>query len=134
MIPEDEYTDLPKDDQLAFLRLEAKYRAKLEANLETEDSDNVLNYFYVEYMNHVVAAASSLELGVLEEWEIPGNQSDIYDAYRRFSNEVAACIVQIRISHSRRDRDLALPLMLKRSERFGIISSRSRSSLASPTW
>lgn len=86
--------------EMAFVRLERKFRAAYETNLSNSDSNGGYNHYTIEYMNHVVAAARALGLDLLDFWALPP-EKEVYDQYQKFRHEVDNYTVQIQIAHIR---------------------------------
>jgi hypothetical protein len=103
MITEEEFEAASDGSpEMAFVRLERKFRAAYEKNLETSDSNGSFNHYSIEYMNHVVAAAKALGLDLFDFWELPFEHgSDMYEQYKKFRTEVDHFTVQIQIAHIR---------------------------------
>ena len=61
MIAEEDF-DAASDvsPEMAFVRLERKFRASYEKNIEGNDNSGAWDHYTIEYMNHVVAAARAL--------------------------------------------------------------------------
>jgi hypothetical protein len=85
---------------VAFVRLERKFRAAYEKNLESSDGNGAYNHYTSEYMNHVVAAARALGLDLFEFWALP-SENNVYEEYQKFRHEVDNFTVQIQIAHIR---------------------------------
>jgi hypothetical protein len=103
MIKEEDFAaaaDVPPD--MAFVRLERKFREILEENLESSQSGNASDHFIIEYMNHTLATAEALGLDFLDFYTVPDdNSSNVYDSYKRFRQTVDGFTVRIQISHIR---------------------------------
>ncbi|PZA10988.1 hypothetical protein DNX69_16795 [Rhodopseudomonas palustris] len=112
MIAEEDFAaaaDCPPE--MAFVRLERKFREILERNLNETDSGGAATHLVIEYMNHTLAAAEALRLDFLDFYAVPDeNQSDVWSDYRRFRQAVDAFAVRIQISHLRVGPAYALPL------------------------
>jgi hypothetical protein len=112
MIREEDFAaaaDGPPD--IAFVRLERKFREILEQNLEASQSGGASNHFIIEYMNHTLATAGALDLDFLEFYAVPyDNSSDVYDSYRRFRQTVDSFTVRVQISHIRLGPAHTVPL------------------------
>jgi hypothetical protein len=112
MIKEEDFAaaaDGPPD--MAFVRLERKFREILEQNLEESQNGNASNHFIIEYMNHTLAAAEALGLDFLNFYSVPDdNSSDIYDSYKRFRQTVDGFTVRVQISHIRLGPAHTVPL------------------------
>ena len=113
MIREEDFAaaaDCPPD--MAFVRLERKFRETLEANLENSQNGNSSDLYVIEYMNHTIATADALELDFLEFFGVPDskNTSDLYERYNHFRQTVDAYTVRIQIRNIRIGPAHALPL------------------------
>jgi hypothetical protein len=102
MLIEDEYTRLPAEPELAFIQLEKKYRADLHEYLQTSGKNSSDDAHYLAYINQTLAAVRALNLGILESWQVPKHNSNLWEAYRDFSAEVEHYLVQIKVQHGRR--------------------------------
>lgn len=113
MIREEDFAaaaDCPPD--MAFVRLERKFRETLEANLENSQSGNSSDLYIIEYMNHTLATAEALELDFLEFFTVPDTRdtSGLYERYNHFRQIVDAYTVRIQIRNIRVGPAHALPL------------------------
>ncbi len=86
--------------EMAFVRLERKFRAVYEKKIEESDNGNTYNHYTIEYMNHVVATANALGLDLFEFFSMP-SENRIFDEYQKFRHEVDNFTVRIQISHIR---------------------------------
>ena len=102
MIDESEFKDESGDPELAFVRLEAKFRAALNDRLSRlEDNSAAYEALYIEYINHVLAAADALGLDILQNYSVPSrNARDIWDTYANFTTAVDHFAVKIKIAHA----------------------------------
>jgi hypothetical protein len=112
MIKEEDFAaaaDGPPD--MAFVRLERKFREILERNLEDSQSGNASEHFIIEYMNPTLATAEALGLDFLEFYTIPDDKSsNVYDEYKRFRQAVDSFTVRVQISHIRLGPAHTVPL------------------------
>lgn len=112
MITEEDFAaavDCPPD--LAFVRLERKFREVLERNLEDSQSGGASTHFMIEYMNHTLAAAHALGVDELDFFRVPDESTgDVYADYRHFRQVVDAFTVRIQISHIRVGPAYSVPL------------------------
>ncbi|MDI3562543.1 hypothetical protein [Bradyrhizobium sp. Arg816] len=112
MIKEEDFAaaaDCPPD--MAFVRLERKFREILERDLEDTQSGGASNHYIIEYMNHTLATAEALGLDFLDFFTVPNDgATDVYEDYKRFRQTVDAYTVRIQISHIRVGPAYALPL------------------------
>ncbi len=119
MISEKDFAVASVDSpEMAFVRLERRFRAAYEANLENSGG-NAYDHYTVEYINHTVAAAKALGLDLCRELEMlevgkPTRDADerpaqyaissaneLYARYRTFRQMVDHYAVQIQIAHVR---------------------------------
>jgi len=83
------YTDLPEEDEQAFMQLEKKFRAEMNEELNEAEQRQVNNdTAYLSYINRTVAAAKTLHLGILQDFEIPSHRVNLWDAYQEFNTIV----------------------------------------------
>ncbi len=105
------YTDLPEEDEQAFMQLEKKFRAEMNEELNEAEQRQVNNdTAYLSYINRTVAAAKTLHLGILQDFEIPSHRVNLWDAYQEFNTIVEHYMVQIQIAHGRRVRGYSVRL------------------------
>ena len=112
MIKEEDFAaaaDGPPD--MAFVRLERKFREILEQNLESSQSGGASDHFIIEYMNHTLATAEALGLDFLDFYSVPEeNSSNVYEDYKRFRQTVDGFTVRVQISHIRLGPAHTVPL------------------------
>jgi|GEM_PF-2229167 len=113
MITEEDFlavADCPPD--LAFVRLERKFREMLESNLERSDNGNTYNHYLIEYMNHTLAAANALGLDILQFFTVPdpNDTSNLTDTYNHFRQVVDGYTVRVHIRNIRVGPATSLPL------------------------
>ena len=111
MVDDGEYIELPEEDEQAFLQLEKKFRAEMNEELKEYEERQVNNdTAYLSYINRTVAAAKTLHLGILQDFEIPSHRANLWDAYQEFNTIVEHYMVQIQIVHGRRVRGYSVRL------------------------
>ena len=113
MITEEDFAgvaDCPPD--LAFARLEKKFRDRLDSNLDQSQSNQSWDYYIVEYINHTLAAAEALGLDFLSSFEAPDedNTSNLRSIYNAFRRTVDSYTVRIHIRNVRTGPSTSLPL------------------------
>jgi hypothetical protein len=86
--------------EMAFVRLERKFRAAYEKKIEDSENGNGFNHYTIEYMNHVVAASRALGLDLFDFFSMP-SENRVFDEYQKFRHEVDNFTVRIQISHIR---------------------------------
>lgn len=104
MLDEHEFEDDSGDPEVAFVRLEAKFRKKLKESLaELDDNSNASSLYYIEYMNHVLAAADALGLEILPFHAVPSHSerhNDVWQKFQDFSTAVDHYAVKVKIAHA----------------------------------
>ncbi|MGX1360696.1 hypothetical protein QNJ95_37260 [Bradyrhizobium elkanii] len=113
MITEEDFAavaDCPRD--LAFARLEKKFRHRLENNLENSQNNNSWADYIIEYMNHTHAAAEALGLDFLDLFSLPDedNTSSLEDIHNAFLRAVDNYTVRAHIRNVRHGPSTSLPL------------------------
>ncbi|MEJ2626141.1 MAG: hypothetical protein P8Z80_16925 [Pseudolabrys sp.] len=103
MISEEDYAaaaDAPPE--LAFVRLERKFREILERNLEHADSNREHDSSIIEYKNHTFATAEALGVDFLAAYYVPDLESDRVTQNCEIVRKVIdAFAVNVQISHVR---------------------------------
>ncbi len=110
MISEEALANLPDDPELAFVKLEKKFREEMNANLEHAENNSLIEAAYRQYMNHTSAIAQALGLDILKEWQKAGETGNVFDIQRNFVADVDHYIIQIQIAHTRRSRGYSVAL------------------------
>lgn len=100
----DAYEDLHEDDDLAFAQLVDQFDSELQERIGQSEEQADTRYFYIDYMNKVLAAAKALELHQFSNWQVPNFSDDVYETQRAFSFAVQNFVMQIRIRKSRTQR------------------------------
>lgn len=68
MIQEDDFADAAEvSPEMAFVRLERKFRARYQDNINNSQSNEAYNGYVREYINHTISAADALGLEFLNE-------------------------------------------------------------------
>lgn len=119
MISEEDF-DVVSDPspEMAFIRLERKFRTNYEANLDNVDGNGVYYHYTVEYMNHVVAAADTLGIGLFDFGYSPPSKNTIYDDYQAFRQAVDRFIVRHTISNIRSGNKNTVVLSIVEKEKL----------------
>ncbi|MGA7805433.1 hypothetical protein [Bradyrhizobium sp.] len=112
MITEEHYAavaDCPPD--LAFARLERKFRDQLHANLDECQNNQALDYYIIEYINHTLAAAEALGLDFLDLFSAPDEDdtSNLRATYNAFRRSVDCYTVRVHIRNVRAGPSTSLP-------------------------
>jgi hypothetical protein len=106
---DDEYLDLAEDPDVAFRKLEKKFREELEEHLENSQGHHS-DTLTLSYINRTIAAAKTLEIEPLKDWEVPSHRNNVWDEYQEFSTVVEHYLVQVQILHSRPVRGYSVRL------------------------
>lgn len=84
---------------LAFVRLVRRFRAVLQKNL---DNSNITGVVAVrEYVNHVSAAASALQISDFAGWLVPSSDSDVWESYQQLTTRLDRYIIHVQIANIR---------------------------------
>jgi hypothetical protein len=112
MITDEEIEQLPDDPELAFVGFEKILRERLNERIHEASQEQWGNTepYYLEYINKVLAAARTYEISTLKDCEVPKVNSNIYQAYERFSADVDHFTTQIRIRRAGRNRQNSVGL------------------------
>ncbi|SDK16902.1 hypothetical protein [Aliiruegeria lutimaris] len=97
----EEFPELPDDNELAFLQLEAEFRRDFTENINSNQS--AWKFDATDYMNKTLAAARALEIDSLFRWQgthLGG--SDFDEVFWEFYREVDSVLIHIRVQGSRR--------------------------------
>jgi hypothetical protein len=111
MIPEEEFeAALDTTPEMALVRLERRFRAAYDKNMETDDGSS-FRYFSIQYMNHVTAAASELGLNLFDFWSVPTEDDrDFLAEFAKFRRDVDEFAVRTQIAHIRSGRKNSVAL------------------------
>ncbi len=113
---EDEFTNRPADDELAFLQYENMFQASLDkqvAQLREESGDgywNLYNHFMQTYINNVIATVKALDLPLLDYWIKNPAAANDENNFKQIKFDVYGIIIQIKVTHSRRLRKASVHL------------------------
>lgn len=103
------YDNLPDDDNLAFLQLEAEFRNDLEAG--TENTNSNFRHYASIYMNQTRAAGQILNIESMQSITIPNFEDSSFDMiYDTFRHVVDGTIIQIRILAARQGKRMSVGL------------------------
>jgi hypothetical protein len=107
---EDEFTNRPDDDDLAFLHYEKLFRGPLDKELaalqETEQDRywNSYNHFMQSYINNVLATVSELQLDILDYWINNPSAATEETNFRQIKFDIDGAITKIKVRHAQRVR------------------------------
>jgi hypothetical protein len=123
MLDESEFFDDSGDPELAFVRLEGKFRQKLNVNLaqldEQQSGNSAYAALYIEYINHTLAAADALGLDILEGHQVPSHSiQNIWEVYQDFTTAVDHYAVKIKIAHAQGRRAYSVVLSAPEKEKL----------------
>ncbi len=104
MLEEHEFEDDSGDPEMAFVRLETKFRRRLNQNLASiEDNSGAYSTYYIEYMNHTLAAVDALGLDILPFHSVPSHSSkshEVWEKFLDFTTAVDHYSVKVKIAHA----------------------------------
>lgn len=97
----EDFPELPEDDLLAFMHLEAEFRKEYDGKVS--DQDRNWAFDAADYMNKTLAAAKALGLGALSHHEVMHHDSrNFAENFWIFLRDVDNVLIQIRVQGSRR--------------------------------
>lgn len=78
MINEEDFADASEvSPEMAFVRIERKFRAVFQRNINDSQSNESYRDYVLEYMNHTISAARALGLDFLNSFEVTFGNSDM---------------------------------------------------------
>src|SRR5947199_6351139 len=105
------YEDLPEDPELAFLKLEAHYRAICETRLAAaQNNDLRTDVIHVDYMAQVLGAINALDLEANFHSAVPSIENVDYSTYLNFNKDVEHYCTILKIRNSRREQGYSVQL------------------------
>jgi hypothetical protein len=113
---EDEFTNRPEDDELAFLHYEKLFRGPLEkelAELQEDNRDgywNSYNHFMQTYINGVLAVAEELDIGVLAYWMNNPAAANDEKNFKQIKFDIDGAITKIKVRHAQSARKASVRL------------------------
>lgn len=117
MIDEDEFDAASEADaDMAFVRLERKFRIALEDKIEGSPTTEAYKMYVLEYMNHAIAAAEALEIASFVDW-IELDPDEYYKQYNKFITYVDRFKVNVQISFVRKATKFAVPLSIPEKDK-----------------
>jgi len=123
---EQDYDDLPEDDDEAFVRLEGLSRDRLH-QADTDEHNNLTYQAAMRYMNEIAALADQFEIsGITYNEEC----SDFHSEYGRFTRAVEYRVAQIRVQKARRARRNSVAISGSGRERIQHYLERVKAEIA----
>jgi hypothetical protein len=98
----DPFHELPDDPELAFLQLEAHFRAECERRIELAGDRERTDVIYVDYIAQVLAAITELGLEANFREKVPNIEDVDYNTYLNFNKDVKHFRTILEIRHQRR--------------------------------
>ncbi len=100
---DEDFPDLPDDDNLAFMKLESEFRSEYQS--ATEDQSGHWEFEAADYMNKTLAAAKALNVEALNHYTAAQHNSRQFgETFWLFFRDVDNVIIQMRIQGSRRSK------------------------------
>lgn len=122
---EEFFSDLPDDNNLAFIKLHSDFKKEFEFNLQGSDSN--FRYHAANYMNNTLAAASALDVVELGNFGVtPSNAKRFDDDFAHFSIAVENIVIQIKIKYSRRNTAMSVGLTVEQKSKIHILIDKIR--------
>jgi hypothetical protein len=103
---EDEFTNRPDDDELAFVHYERLFRRPLDESLARLQDENErgywdsYNHFMQTYINQVIATAKALNLDILEYWLNNPSAANDSAHFQQIKFDIDAAITGIKVRHA----------------------------------
>ncbi|MGC3940955.1 hypothetical protein ACOTTU_24410 [Roseobacter sp. EG26] len=98
-----DFLDLPEDDNLAFMTLESEFR--IEFRTATEDQNSNWEFEAADYMNKTLAAAKALNIEALDYYTAVSHNSQKFgESFWTFVRDVDNVLIQMRVHGSRRSK------------------------------
>jgi hypothetical protein len=100
---EDEFSNRPDDDELAFVHFERLFRGPLDKELialkETEGGQywDSYNHFMQTYINNVIATVKALELDILSYWVNNPTTANDSRRFKQIKFDIDAALVEIKV-------------------------------------
>ncbi|HEV7877098.1 hypothetical protein [Bradyrhizobium sp.] len=104
MLSDDDYIEAIRGNtpEMAFVKLEAKFRQKMNDDLKDNDESGFFDACALEYINHCLATAKALDLDFLDPWTLPsGKRQQLWDHYRDLLVAIDNFKVQIQVANAR---------------------------------
>jgi hypothetical protein len=98
----DPFENLPEDPELAFLQLEAAFRAECDRQLGLAGERERTDVIYVDYIAQVLAAIEELGLQANFHTAVPSIEDVNYNTYLNFNKDVKHFRTALEIRHRRR--------------------------------
>jgi hypothetical protein len=93
------------------IQLEKIFQDELDGHIERAYNNDVSETYLLSYINRTVAAAKTLGIESLQNWEVPSTRHhNIPDEYHEFRGAIEHYLVQIKIAHGRRVRGYSVKL------------------------
>ncbi|MGD0185555.1 MAG: hypothetical protein ABSC25_09930 [Roseiarcus sp.] len=103
---EDDFTNRPDDDELAFVHYEKLFRTPLEtalAGLKENEQDaywDSYNHFKQTYINSVLATVKALDLQILEYWINNPAAANEHKNFKQIKYDIDGTITEIKVRHA----------------------------------
>jgi hypothetical protein len=102
MIKEEDFAGAAEvSSEMAFVRLERKFRAVYQNNLNDSRSNEAYYDYTREYLNHTVAAAETLGFSFLSNFDVEADNNELVDIYSRLITAVDRFAVKVQIQYIR---------------------------------
>jgi hypothetical protein len=103
MIQEEDFADASEvSPEMAFVRLERKFRSVFQNNINDSQSNEAYYDYVREYANHTIAAAMALGLRFLDDFDVEIGDEELSKNLARLRTVVDRFAVQTQITHIRR--------------------------------
>lgn len=121
----DDIPELSDDNYIAFMQLEAEFRAQFDSI--SEEPNASWEYASADYMNKTLAAATALDIDALAAYEVTASLD--YDKFTMFRRDVDNILIQMRIHHSRRSKALSVGFTTEQKTKIHALVSKIRETI-----
>jgi len=104
------YDEMPDDQGGAFVYLVRKFRAEFERAASETDQSQVVVELKQNYFASVIAAAKSLDIPGIKDYELPRSDEEIWNFGRHFELDVNSVVIQINIGRKNERRRFSVAL------------------------
>jgi hypothetical protein len=102
MIKEEDFAGAAEvSPEMAFVRLERKFRAVYQNNINDSQSSEAYWSYTREYLNHTVAAAEALGLDFLSNFDVEADNNELSDIHTALTTAVDRFAVKVQIQYIR---------------------------------
>lgn len=117
MVTDDEMEALPEDPELAFVAFEQILRQRVADAIEARENSRI-DDLCIDYISRVLAAKKAFGLDVLNDWQVPTLEGNVWQSYTTFKSDVDHYTTEIRLRRARRAREFSVAFDAAAKERL----------------